>query len=108
MSFNNKLFTETIEEKKYTNQDLVDILKNKYCIEITIDTIKSYRQKSSTNAIPRLDELKAFSEILDISIEALLGGNILGHFNVKPVPIVGTVSCGAWDINHLQDDPTNK
>ena len=30
MTFNVELFSKLIENKNYTNQDLIDILKNKY------------------------------------------------------------------------------
>lgn len=102
MTFNVELFSKLIENKNYTNQDLIDILKNKYDIEITIDTMKSYRRKNGKNATPTLDKLNAFAEILNTSIDALSGRNI--NNKVKSIPIVSTASCGSSEINCLQEE----
>ncbi|MFX4252010.1 S24 family peptidase [Aliarcobacter butzleri] len=102
MTFNVELFSKLIENKNYTNQDLIDILKNKYDIEITIDTMKSYRRKNGKNATPTLDKLNAFSEILNTSIDALSGKRL--ETNVKSVPVLSTASCGSAQINCLQDE----
>ncbi|MDX4061698.1 S24 family peptidase [Aliarcobacter skirrowii] len=102
MTFDVELFSKLIENKKYTNQDLVDILKNKYGIEITIDTMKSYRRKNGKNATPTLDKLIAFSDILNTSIDALSGKKV--EAKVKAIPIISTASCGSVELNCLQDE----
>lgn len=102
MSFDGELFSDLIKKRGFTALEIIDILKNKYNIDITIDTLKSYRRKGGKNATPTLDKLKAFSEILNTTIDALSGKN--NEKPVKTVPIIGTASCGGSDINHLQED----
>lgn len=103
MSFDSNFFSSLIKEKGLTTLELIEILKDKYNIDITIDTLKSYRRKNGKNATPTLEKLKAFSEILNTSIDRL-SGNEAKIEAVKSIPIVATASCGASDINFLQDE----
>lgn len=102
MSFNGENFSKLMREKNITTVEMIDILKTKYNIEVTIDTMKSYRRKGGKNATPSLDKLTAFAEILNTSIDELSGRE--KEASVKLVPIIGTASCGGVDIDHLQDE----
>lgn len=101
MGFSGENFSNFLKNKKITTVELIKIMKDRYDIDITIDTVKSYRRKSGEVRTPSLDKLTAFSEILGISIDALAGKEAIAQ--VKSVPIVGTASCGVCDINVLQD-----
>lgn len=46
MAFNGQLFSELIKKKGYTTLEIINILKDSYNIEMTIDTMKSYRRKN--------------------------------------------------------------
>ena len=96
MSFNGERFSNLLKEKNITTLEMINILKTKYGIDITIDTMKSYRRKSGMNATPSLDKLTAFAEILNTSIDELSGKK--KEKTVKPVPVVGTASCGGTEI----------
>ncbi len=101
MNFSGDNFSKLLKEKNITTAEIIDLLKNRYDIDVTIDTIKSYRRKGNTVRTPSLDKLKAFAEILDTTIDVLAGGE-----NEKPVnfvPVIGTASCGASENNSLQD-----
>ncbi len=102
MSFNGERFSNLLKEKNITTLEMINVLKTKYGIEITIDTMKSYRRKSGRNATPSLDKLTAFAEILNTTIDELSGRE--KEKTVKLVPVVGTASCGGAEINHLQDE----
>lgn len=101
MSFNSELFVELLKKRNITTVELIDIMKNKYGIETTIDGIKSYRRKSGKNATPSLEKLVAFAEILGTTVDALSGRQEL---EVSFVPVIGTASCGGPEINYLQDE----
>ena len=79
MSFNGEVFSELIKSKGLTTLEIINILKNSYDIDMTIDTMKSYRRKNNPRT-PSLDKLIAFSEILGTSIDV-----ISGKSNEKPV-----------------------
>lgn len=101
MAFNGQLFSELIKKKGYTTLEIINILKDSYNIEMTIDTMKSYRRKNDVRT-PSLDKLTAFAEILDTTIDELSGRE--KEHNVKLVPVVGTASCGGLEENHLQEE----
>lgn len=102
MYFNGERFSKLLKDKNITTLEMINILKSKYNIDMTIDTMKSYRRKSGVRT-PSLDKLTAFAEILDTTIDVLSGRETTGK-SVKFIPIVGTASCGGSEINHLQDD----
>ena len=101
MIFSGERFSELMKKRKISTLQFIEILSSNYGIDTTIDTIKTYRRKSGKNSTPSLDRLKAFSEILGVSIDELAG--IDNTSNIKSVPITGTASCGVCDINVLQD-----
>jgi SOS-response transcriptional repressor LexA len=101
MIFDGEKFSNLLKEKNITTMEIINTLRDKYNIELTIDAIKSYRRKGGKNAIPSLDKLVAFAEILGTSIDALSGRTV--ESPAKLVPVIGTASCGSCDINHLQD-----
>lgn len=100
MAFNGEFFSELIKKKGYTTLEIINILKDRYGIDMTIDTMKSYRRKNDVRT-PSLDKLTAFAEILDTTIDALSGRE--NEHEVKFVPVTGTASCGGSEINFLQD-----
>lgn len=101
MSFSGERLSEIMKEKGFTTLEMINLLKDRYDIDITIDTMKSYRRKGGKNAIPPLDKLNAISEILGVSIDELNGK--LTTSSVKMIPITGNASCGAVELNTLQD-----
>jgi len=101
MSFDGEKFSELIKNKGLTTLELINILKNRYEIEVTIDTIKSYRRKTGAARTPSLDKLKAFAEILDTTIDELSGKPSIS--SVKMVPIRANASCGSSEIITMQD-----
>ena len=100
MFFDGEKFSNMLKEKNITTVEVINRLKDEYNIDITIDTMKSYRRKSGVRT-PSLDKLTAFAEILETSIDALSGREV--ETPAKLVPVIGTASCGNCDINHLQD-----
>lgn len=92
MNFNVNGFIEALKNKNLSNQEIVNILTNEYGIDITLDGIKSYRRKGGKNAIPSYEKLIAFSKILGVSIDFLLGNENIKQ--VKSIPLIGKSSCG--------------
>lgn len=101
MNFNVNGFIEAINQKNLSNQDIVDILNNKYGIEVTLNGVKSYRRKGGKNAIPSHEKLVALSDILDVSIDFLLKNE--NKYKVKTIPLIGKASCGI-PIKFYNDD----
>jgi len=95
MTFNVENFATAIKNKKFSNQDLVNKLEEKG-IDITLDTIKSYRRKNGKNAEPSTEKLLALSEILEVSTDYLLGNE--NELKVKYIPLIGVASCGIPNI----------
>jgi len=94
--------SSAIKERGFSNADIVNILSKDYNINISIDTVKSYRRKNGKNINPSTQVITALSKILHVSTDYLLGVDS----DIKPVrkiPIVGTASCGGPDMNHLQE-----
>lgn len=52
---------------------------------------------------PTVETLFQMAQTLGISLSELMGDDIKEK-SAKPVPIVGTASCGGCDINHLQEE----
>lgn len=101
MSFDGEKFSNLMKDKKITTLEMINKLKDNYNIEITVDTMKSYRRKSGKNRTPSLDKLRAFSEILNTTIDELSG--IPTVSTVKMVPVKANVSCGSSEIITMQD-----
>lgn len=101
MSFSGERFSELIKERGLTTLEIIYILKERYDIETTIDTIKSYRRKGPGVRTPSLEKLTAFAEILGVTIDELSGKTTVTP--VKMVPVTANASCGAVDISSLQD-----
>lgn len=101
MFFNGEKFSELVKKKGLTTAEMISILKDRYDIEITIDTMKSYRRKKGGVRTPPIDKLIAFSEILGVSVDELSRGEKVSSVNF--VPVIGNASCGAVEISSLQD-----
>jgi len=97
MSFNVEGFINAIKRKELSNQDIVDIFISKYGLEITINTMKSYRRKDGKNAEPSNEKLIIFSEILGVTTDFLLNNNSSIH-DVKTIPLIGIAPCGVPNI----------
>lgn len=52
---------------------------------------------------PTVETLFQMAQTLGISLSELMGDDIKEK-SAKPVPIIGTASCGGCDINHLQEE----
>ena len=100
MSFNLENFKKAMKNKNYSNQNLVDKL-TEYGIDVTVDTIKSYRRSGGKNRQPTNDKLVAISKILNVSTDNLLGND---EIEVKYIPLIGVASCGVPNIAY--DDST--
>ena len=91
MSFNLENFKKSMKDKNLSNQDLVNKLQEKG-IDVTIDTIKSYRRSGGKNRQPSSDKLVAIAEILGVSTDYLLGNE--NKIQIKTIPLIGLASCG--------------
>lgn len=105
MSFNPEKLIGAIKEKKLSNQEIVDLLLEKYNIEITIDTIKSYRRKGGKNTIPSPEKIVALANILGVTSDYLLDNEIIKS---KHIPLIGKASCGKpndYELNGYEPVP---
>lgn len=90
MSFGERL-KRILKEKNITNKELSEYL------EVSRGLITHWCN-DIRNPNPR--QLEKITEFLRIDASNLIGQ----EKSVKPVPIIGTASCGGCDINHLQEN----
>jgi len=91
MTFGKKL-KHMLKEQKKTSVELAEYLS-------VTKGLVSHWCNDFRNPNPK--QLQKIVEFLKIDASVLIGNNIRP---VKSVPIIGTASCGACDINHLQDE----
>jgi len=107
MAFDGEFFADLINKRGLSSEQILNTLKEEYNIEITENTLKSYRRKSGKNATPSLDKLKAFAQILNVTIDELANSN-LNIRPVKQIPLIGKSSCGKpqnYDLNGHEPVP---
>jgi len=93
MGFNLENFKQSMKENNLSNQGLVNKLKENG-IDVTIDTIKSYRRSGGKNRQPTNDKLIVIAKILNVSTDYLLGNDDENKLKIKTIPLIGLASCG--------------
>jgi repressor LexA len=92
-----KRLDEIMKSTGYTNIEFSELLKNRYEISLSKESIGKYRNGSRT---PSPDFIEAILEISGADGSYLMGNS---EKHVRKVPIVGTSSCGGADGDFLQD-----
>ena len=85
---------QILKTKKLKQKDLI--------IALNENQSNVARWLSEIRGIPE-DIYPKIAEFLNVSIHEIMGSNLNKETDVKPVPIIGTASCGACDMNVLQD-----
>lgn len=102
--FNYERLKELMKEKNINQNDILFYLSEQG-VDYTLNGVKNwFRKDEKTRKVPEMQTIALLAKLFKVSInELVIGADTDNIIPLKPIPVVGSASCGIPDLNALQE-----